>query len=246
MRFLMQYFELTRLQLLLSSCSDVFIISLINIAFVAGFIFGFGYLFGDVSSRTGAFLTTGVATNAIIVVGLTMMPQFLAEAKQQGRLDYFRSLPISREAYILSLLTVVLVLSLPGIVLGLLTGWWRYDVSFDISPVILLVVPIAVLSLGGFGAAIAILSPRLQLTNAISQLAIFYFIFSTPVLLPRENLPAALQRTADLLPPTYAADAVRASLTDLEGTHLERSLLVLLGFAVASIVVAAASIRRRA
>jgi len=103
-----------------------------------------------------------------------------------------------------------------------------------------------VLSLGGFGAAIAILSPRLQLTNAISQLSIFYFIFFAPVLLPRENLPTALQRTADLLPPTYAADAVRASLTDLEGTHLERSLLVLLGFAVASIAVAAASIRRRA
>lgn len=245
MKLLNQYLELTRLQIL-GMRTDVFVISLINIGFVAGFILGFGYLFGEVSSETGAFLTTGVATNAIIFVGLTMMPQFLAEAKQQGRLDYFRSLPVSREAYLLSLLTVVLVLSLPGIVLGLLTGWWRYDVEFDISPAILLVVPLSALSLGGFGAAIAILSPRLQLTNAFSQLAIFYFIFFAPVMLPRDNLPPALQRTADLLPPTYAADAMRASLTDLEGTNLSRSLLMLLGFAIVSIVVAAATIRRRA
>ena len=244
MSFVHQYLELTRLQLL-SMRADVFIISLINVAFVAGFIFGFGYLFGEVSSETGAFLTTGVATNAIIVVGMTMLPQFLAEAKQQGRLDYFRSLPISREAYLLALLSVVLVLALPGILLGLVAGWLRYDVNFEISAAIVIVVPLATLSLGGFGAAIAIISPRLQLTNAISQLAIFYFIFFAPVLLPRENLPPALQRTSDFLPPTYAADAVRATLTDLSGTHLERSLAVMALFAAFSMVVASVAIRRK-
>lgn len=76
-------------------------------------------------------------------------------------------------------------------------------------------------------------------------LVIFYALFFAPVIMPKEQLPAALQFIADYLPPTYAADAFRATVTDLPGTHLMRSLLVMAGFGVASLGLAAASVRRR-
>jgi hypothetical protein len=47
------------------------------------------------------------------------------------------------------------------------------------------------------------------------------------------------------MPPTYVADAMRAALTDLPGTHLGRSILVMAAFAVGSIALSAITVRRR-
>jgi ABC-2 type transport system permease protein len=93
---------------------------------------------------------------------------------------------------------------------------------------------------------IAMLSPSFQLTNAITQMAIFYVLFFAPVIFPREQLPAALQYLGDFLPASHAADAIRATMTDLPGTHLARSLLVLAGFAAGSLALASMAARRRA
>jgi ABC-2 type transport system permease protein len=86
----------------------------------------------------------------------------------------------------------------------------------------------------------------MQLTNAITQLLIFYVLLFAPVLIPKEQLPEALQALAVIFPTTYAADAIRATVTDLPGTHLARSLLLLAGFAVLSLAASSIVVRRRA
>ena len=47
------------------------------------------------------------------------------------------------------------------------------------------------------------------------------------------------------LPASHAADAMRATMTDLPGTHLMRSLLVMAAFAAGSLGLASAAARRR-
>ena len=180
-----------------------------------------------------------------MTVGLVMLPQFLSQAKAEGRLDYMLTLPISREAYLLSQITVVGLVALPGVAFAVLLGDLKYGLSLSLEPMLLPVMLLAVLSLAGVGVAMAVLIPQMQVTNAITQLIIFYVLFFSPVILPRQQLPSFLQHTADFMPPSYAADAVRATLTDLPGTHLERSLLVMAGFAVVSIVLASTAVRRR-
>ena len=64
---------------------------------------------------------------------------------------------------------------------------------------------------------------------------IFYAIFFAPILLPREQLPEILQAVAGVMPVTYLADAMRAVLTDLEGTELRQDLVVMGAFAAASL-----------
>ena len=238
------YYHLTKIQLL-GMRSAFFIVSVVNVGFIAGFVYGFGFLFGEVPESAALYITVGSATNALIVGGLVMLPQFIAEAKDQGRLDYIRSLPVSREAYLLANITVIAALVLPGIGLALLTGATRYGISFDVSPLILVVIPLAALSCAGLGIAIAMLSPKMQLTNALTQLFIFYAIFFAPVMMPAENLPTALQTTSRFLPPGYAADAMRATLTDLPNTDLGSSLLAMTAFTVLSLAGASMAIRRR-
>jgi ABC-type polysaccharide/polyol phosphate export permease len=103
-----------------------------------------------------------------------------------------------------------------------------------------------VLALSGVGVSIALLSPTLQLTTSLTQVALFYVLFFAPVLLPRDQLPHVLQVISDFLPPSYSADALRATLTDIPGTHLPRSLAMLAIFATASFAFTSAVLRRRA
>ena len=119
MKLLYDYYQLTKMQLL-GLRSAFIIISVVNVGFIAGFVYGFGFLFGNVPQATALYITVGSATNALIVGGLVMLPQFLAQAKEEGRLDYIRSLPVSREAYLLANVTVIAGIVLPG-------SLWRWS-----------------------------------------------------------------------------------------------------------------------
>jgi ABC-2 type transport system permease protein len=239
-----QYFELVNFQLR-SMRAEFAFIAMIQVVLTLGLVLGFGYIIPDISETSATYLVTGAATQSFVIVGLVMLPQFIAQAKDDGRLDYFMTLPIMRELYLLAQLTVVAILAIPGTAIAVVFGAWHYGFSLQVDPLVIPVMLLAVLSLAGVGVALAVAIPHVQIVNAISQLVIFYVLFFAPVLLPKEQLPVILQHTADFMPPTYAADAVRASLTSLPGTHLARSLLVMSGFAAASMALGSLMIRRR-
>jgi ABC-2 type transport system permease protein len=242
--FARQYVELLRLNFRMYR-QFVVMITVINVAFAVGLVIGFSYLIPDIDETTAAFVVTGAATQMIVTVSVVALPQNLAESKQQGLLEYIFSLPVSREAYLLSLVTFVLIQAIPAIVFAIVLGAWRYDFALDVSPAVLLVVPLGVLSLAGVGATMAILSPHTQLTNIATQVIIFYVLFFAPVLLPSERLPEGLEVLASVLPPTYVADGMRATLTELPGTNLWRAVGVMAGFGAGSLALTAAMVRRR-
>jgi ABC-2 type transport system permease protein len=223
----------------------VWIVSLINIAFAVGLVYGFGFVIPDVSQTTALYLVTGTATQMIVTVALVVLPQQLSQLKGDGRLEYFLTLPINREAYLLSHIAYTFAMAAPAIALALALGAWHYGFSLHLEPALLAVVPLAVLALAGVGIVIAVFSPHMQITNGITQLIIFYVLFFAPVILPKEQLPAALETIGDFLPATYVADAMRATTTDLPGTDLWRSMLVMAGFGVVSVAASAVAIRRR-
>jgi ABC-2 type transport system permease protein len=220
-------------------------IAVVQIALTLGLVIGYGYLIPDISKQSATYLVTGTATQAFVTVGLVMLPQFISQAKEEGRLDYLLTLPISREAYLLAEVTVVALMAIPGVILALVLGDWYYGLSLSADPIFLLVMVLAVFSLAGVGVAMAVTIPHLQVVNGICQLIIFYVLFFSPVILPANQLPGILRHTAKFVPTTYSADAVRASLTDLPGTDLARSLLIMAGFAFASLFLSAVTIRRR-
>ena len=244
MSALAQYRDLVSMQLR-SMRGDIYFVAIIHIALSAGLVFGFGYIIPHISKETALYLVTGTATQALVTVGLVMIPQMLAQAKAEGRLEYYLTMPISRELYLLSLVTIVALMSMPGILFSLALGAWHYGIDFNVDPQFLLVIVLSILSLAGVGVAMAIFSAHQQVVNALTQLVIFYVLFFAPVILPASQLPEALQQTAKLAPPTYAADGVRATLTDLPGTNVNKDLAVMSGFAVASIALSAFAIRRR-
>lgn len=239
-----QYYNLVRMTLRMNRQEAVFI-GVIQVVMAVGFVVGFGYVIPDISERQAFYLTTGSATNTAVIVALVGLPNILSQGKAEGRLDYFLTLPISREAYLLAQVTYVALAALPGIVFTIILGAWYYELSIAFNPLVFLAIPLAIASLAGAGVALGVLSPHPVLTNAITNLTVFYVLLFAPILIPRDQLPALLQHTAVVFPTTYAGDAVRGALTDLPGTHLGRSLAVMAGFSVVSLGLTAVSIRRR-
>jgi ABC-2 type transport system permease protein len=244
MKYVGQWLELTKLTLL-AYRSSIWFLVMVQIVLAFGLVLGYGYLIPDISETAALYLTTGAATNALITVSLVFLPQVLAESKQQGRMEFMLTLPIGREAYLLSQIAAAVVLAAPGTILAILFGAWHYDLTLDVSPWLGVSIVLGIASLAGVGVTVVMLSNHYQVTNAITQLVIFYVVFFAPILLPKSQLPELLQRVSTVMPPTYAADAMRASLTDLPGTDISRDLLVLSGFAVVSLALSAVSIRRR-
>lgn len=244
MSWLRQYRALVLLQLR-AMRSTLWFVAVLQAAMAVGLVVGIGLLVPDISKTTATYLATGAAAQSFGTAGLVILPQALARGKALGTLEYYLSWPLNREAYVLALLTVTALMTLPAAAFCLVLGMLRYGVGLHLEPAVILVALLALLSVAGAGVAVAMCSPSQGITDAFRQLAVYYVAFFAPVLMPAEQLPGALRFIANFLPPTHAADGVRATLTDLPGTHLARSLLVMGGFALGSLALSAVAIRRR-
>jgi len=239
-----QFVDLVRLNLLMTR-DWIWFVSIVQVVLTVSFVLGFGYFMRPISEMQALYVTTGAATIGVVRVALVGPPNMLSHSKAEGRLDYFLTLPVSREIYLAAQVTYVALTALPGIAFAVWFGAWHFDLPLVYGPVVVVVVILGILSLAGVGIAIGVLSPEPQITNALTNLTQFYALLFAPVLVPREQLPALLRHLSVAMPPTYVADAMRGALTDLPATHLARSLWVMGGFTVGSIALSATAIRRR-
>lgn len=65
------------------------------------------------------------------------------------------------------------------------------------------------------------------------------------LLVPRDRLPRALEIVADLLPLSYAVDAMEQLATSTRSGEVWRDVAIVAGFAVAALALGAATLRRR-
>jgi len=202
-----------------------------------GTVIGLGYLMPDIDSQTAMFLVTGGPTLTLITLGLVMVPQMVAQAKSQGMLDYMRSFPVPRMAYLAADLTIWLLSTLPGVILALVVGSLRYDFELQFSPLIVPAFTLVVLMATSVGYAIALLTPKAELVNVLTNLIIFSLFLFSPVNFPVERLPNWLETIHRFLPVKYAADAVRGALVPGYSDSLGLALAVLSAWCLVGLVI---------
>ena len=212
----------------------------------AGFVIGFGLLIPDLDSATAQYLATGAVVISLVLVGLVVAPQLVAQQKMQGSYDYVWSMPVPRSAAVLASTTLAAVVAIPGIAAALLVARWRYDMNLTIDPT---VVPAFLLTLacGSFlGSAVGHAVNKPQVTMLVSQLAIFLIIGFSPVSFSADRLPGWLATVHESLPLHHMALAVRSSLTDGLVEMTPRSWVTLsLWTAVSGMITAVVLVRRR-
>lgn len=217
---------------------------LVQIPLAVTTVLGYGLLVGTPPPEQALYLATGASTVTLVMVGLVMTPQLVAQARTEGSLDWMRTLPVARPVFLGADLALWTLIALPGMALGILAGVWKFDVDLSLSPwlpVAALVVP---LTSACVGYAIACLMPP-QVAQLLSQVLVFVVLLFSPVSFPASRLPAWLATAHDWLPVQPMADAMRASLVSDVFTMPGRSVAVLAAWCVTSVAAASWALRRR-
>ena len=208
-------------------------------------LFGMGVV-GDGQSGAGlAYVVTGSAVVSLTFIGITVVAQDLSGMKERGEFLYYASLPISKGSLLLAVIASKLLLQMPGIVVSLVGGSLIYGLDFELSPLLLLILPLTALALSGIGAALGILSPSAQLVNILAQVIGIFVLFAAPVMIPLESLPPLMRWLGLLMPPTYAADALRRVVTGVNDARLALDIAVLALSAVVSLAAITRGLRWR-
>ncbi len=213
--------EVTNMRLLLPVTMMVQLLS------GAGLVIGFGLLIGDIPEQTALFLSTGAVVITLILVGVVMGPQLVAQQKMDGSYDFMWSLPVARSASTCAWLVLNVLIALPGMAGALLVAIWRYDVSFTVGGLVIPAVLLTLVCGTLLGYAMAHSIPKPEVTQLISQFLIFAIFGFSPISYPAENLPGWLAELHEYLPFGHMANVVRDSLTDGIARDVGRSYFVL-------------------
>ena len=210
-----------------------------------GMIFAFSFIAGSRDPALGQYIVPGSAIMALVTIGVSMVANDLAQQRRTGSILYYASLPISKMAYVLAMVTGNGFAALPGVLVTVLVGSWLYQLPLAFNPLVLVVLPLSAVSLAGFGAAIGLGIKNWRVVGMVAQMTMFFIMFFAPVMIPSDRLPGFLQATGWLLPPTYAARAFRAALQPEITAALLTDVAVLAAWAIGSLVIVSRTLEWR-
>lgn len=217
----------------------------ISVLLNLGMVFAFSFISGSREPEIGRYFVSGAAVMSLVTLGIMMVAQDMAQSRRNGAILYYASLPISKTAFILAVVTGNGIAAVPGMIITLLVGSWYFGFPLALNPLIFAVVPLSAISLAGLGAAIGLGIPNWRVAGLVAQATMFFIMFFAPVMIPFHQLPSFLQYTGMILPPTYAAQAFRAALQPEITPTLLRDLAILTAFGLGSLAIVARTLKWR-
>lgn len=224
--------------------SDLPFIFIIQCMLSMGVVIGFSFIIPEVTPDVALYLTTGSMAVSLITVGLVVAPGRQANLKQQGVLDYQRSLPVPRFALLASDATVWILISIPGFFLAFLVASYRFGLEVTMSPLLAPAMLLVIVGTVTIGYSIAYLL-RPTLVNMVTNLIIIGALMFAPINYPAERLPDWLAAVHSFLPLQYMAQAIRETI-DVPATGVSwLPFAVLLVWGMFGLLVASRVLTRR-
>lgn len=224
--------------------TDLPYLLVIQTVIAGGFAVGWSFLIPDLTTEAATYLTTGAMTISLILVGMVLAPQIVAQRKKQGVLDYQRSMPVPRLAMLAADASIWIVIALPGLALTLVVATARFRLDVTISPWLVPAVLLASAGAAGFGYCIAY-AFKPELVSVVTQFALITALMFAPVNYPAERLPAWAQSIHEWLPFQYMAQAIRETVAVPPGGVAALPFVVLAVWAVAGLAVTTRVMTRR-
>jgi ABC-2 type transport system permease protein len=197
---------------------------------------------------TGVFDSVGPALLAMfpfIVMFLVTSVTTLRE-RSSGTLERLLSMPMGKLDFLLGYaLAFGLVAAVQSaLAVGISVGLLGLDVQGPVWLLTLVAVADAVL-----GTALGLLVSAFAQTEfqavQFMPLIVIPQILLCGLFLPRDQLPAALEAVSNVLPLSYAVDAMQALTRTADTGEVWRDLAVVAAFALAGLTLGAATLRRR-
>jgi ABC-2 type transport system permease protein len=189
----------------------------IQVALGVGIVYGFSFLIPHITPVAATYLATGAPALALVLLGLNVLPQEVAQARINGRHQYVSALPVPRLAPMLAQVGFWVVIQLPGSAATFLFAMLKFHIHVSVSPLLAPAVLLVSLTTAAVGYGIAVSMPPTA-TQQLTQFVSIGLILFSPIDYPLSRLPVVLQDIHRVLPVTYMADIVRGSLTGSYGT----------------------------
>ncbi len=201
-----------------------------------GMLFLFKFAWGDVTPERAVFLLGGNLTTSLVYGPTMMLINRIGWGRHNRDFDYWAALPVPKLALVLAMLSVSLIFALPGLAGIYLVGTWMLNLPVAGVPVLLAVIPVAALSVAGFGAFIGAWAKDGQTANVAANIFMGFVTFLSPTIIPLDQMPSLLRWLAVVFPTTYVADAFRTALSGNFGTGLAYDVLILAAYSLAFLV----------
>jgi ABC-2 type transport system permease protein len=197
----------------------------------------------DHEPATESAIVAGCTVLVVAFVALNLLAQRFGALKASAALDYYAALPMAPAAVVIGTAASYATFTLPGALLTGVVGALVFGLPTAQLWVVVPATLAAGVALSGVGAALGLAFPRPELATVAGQLAMTAVLFLGVI--PPAHLPAAVRAVRDVVPSTYAVDALAAALRDgaTFGGVLWRVALSV-GYGIAALAVAAVLFRR--
>lgn len=222
------------------------LIAAIQVLAGAGFAVGIG-LYRQMPPRDAMYLASGTAVITLVLVGMILGPQLVAQQKVAGTYEFLWSLPLPlpRTAAAAAWTTIAMLIGLPGMVAAVAVAAWRYHLAFHYGPSLAAAVLLTAATASLIGYALGHAVGNSMITMVVTQVLSFGVMGFSPVNFPADRLPGWLARLHEWLPFESMATVVRGSLAPDLVAGVGRAYLVLASWLVAMVVVNAVVLGRR-
>lgn len=221
------------------------ILMIVQALFALGIVIGYPHLFPEIDRTTILFLATGAPAITLITVGLVMVPQVVSQARTEGTLDYMRSMPIPRLVYLAADLTIWLSIVMPGVVAAIVIAAIRFNLDFQVSPLVVPGLLLVALSASSVGYAISSVLPQMA-ANVISQVLVVFVLRFSPLNFPVDRLPDWLATIHSVLPVQAMGEIIRGTIAGGPFPITAGSFLMLAAWTVAGFGLTDVAMTRRA
>jgi ABC-2 type transport system permease protein len=182
-----------------------------------GLVLGIALFFVHIPASAALYVSTGVPVVNLVMVGLILGPQLVANQKTAGGYEYLRAMPVSRSVNAAAWYTVCLVSGLPAVAVSLLVACLRYNLALHVSVMIIPAVVLTTFTATMLGYAIAHAITNAMVTAMVAQVLVFVIFGFAPVLFPISQMPRWLGTLNWWFPFRHMAVVTRAALTS--GAH---------------------------
>lgn len=211
-------------------------------------------LFGSIYGNDPAEIFGGYGTVDVMVpsyagmiigtTGIMSLTIAMAAYREQGILRRFRTTTMRPLTLLIAQTVVLFAVNVVGLLILVVVGRLVYGLHFLGNPVtMLLALLLSSVAFFALGFVLAGLAPTARTAQIVAMVLFYPMIFLSGTGIPREIMPAAVQRFSEYLPLTHVVTLLRGLwLGDAWSQHL-REIYILLGMAVVGLAVSAKTFR---
>lgn len=185
--------------------------SLVEMILSVAIVYGLGLMLPKVGVKEAVYLSSGAIAIGIIAVGCVLAAQIISTAKQDGIVNYLKTLPVGRGEIIVADTIIWSIAALPGIVMGGISSLLRFKIPLYISPVSILVIFASLIAMILIGFSLAYWLPT-NVLALVTQIIMIGGLLFSPITYPASRIPIVLNMVYQFLPFVPTSSLIRATL----------------------------------